>query len=286
MRRALVFDVDNTLTPPRAPIEPTMADALNALTEPFFLAAGSDIGMIEGQIVAPLYERYGFRGSLDMFLCNGSSRYRSTLAGDGFSVVSVSQFSLAEYLGEEELERLKTVLEALLKSNAHLLDDSVHVGKNRLVDRGPMINLTPIGRSLGEVTEAERRNREAFVEFDQRTGYRLDLLDEITRTLAEQGFDEGLFLTLGGQTSFDIVVRGYDKSFAVQTLISEGFTDLVYFGDALHEHGNDAAITRFIEDWSEPGPCPVRAVPVDGWRQTIEELNDLGVVGEGTSVAP
>ena len=43
MKKALVFDIDNTLTPPRRAIEKEMADILKKLEIPFFLVAGSDL---------------------------------------------------------------------------------------------------------------------------------------------------------------------------------------------------------------------------------------------------
>jgi len=47
-RSAVVFDVDNTLTPPRRPLEPEMAAALQHLSVPFFVCAGSDLRLIAG----------------------------------------------------------------------------------------------------------------------------------------------------------------------------------------------------------------------------------------------
>ena len=40
MKKALVFDIDNTLTPPRRPLNKEMAESLKGLEVPFFLVAG------------------------------------------------------------------------------------------------------------------------------------------------------------------------------------------------------------------------------------------------------
>ena len=76
--RGIVFDIDNTLTPPRRPLEPEMADVLRALRVPFHLAAGSNLAMVEEQFLEPAYA-YGIRRTLDAFVCNGSDRYRCDL---------------------------------------------------------------------------------------------------------------------------------------------------------------------------------------------------------------
>lgn len=74
---------------------------------------------------------------------------------------------------------------------------------------------------------------------------------------------------LGGQTSFDIVVRGQDKTNAVRCLLAEGVRRIYFLGDALHPGGNDSVIREYVEAWSEPGPCPVVAIEVNDWRDTI-----------------
>jgi hypothetical protein len=76
-----------------------------------------------------------------------------------------------------------------------------------------------------------------------------------------------LQLTLGGQTSFDIVVRGRDKSFAVRSLLNEGMTRVTYVGDALFPGGNDAAVQDFVSAWPG-GNCPVDVIQVNDHHET------------------
>ena len=89
---------------------------------------------------------------------------------------------------------------------------------------------------------------------------------------------DGLFITLGGETSFDIVINGNDKSFPLRALLNEGFGRISYVADALFKGGNDEAVLTFIEEWSGPLPCPVEAIRVENWRETIGVLDRLGVI--------
>jgi hypothetical protein len=85
-------------------------------------------------------------------------------------------------------------------------------------------------------------------------------------------------ITLGGQTSFDIGIAGQDKTVAVKTLLNDGFKKVIFFGDALFEGGNDAALREFVEKWPAATPCPLEAVQVDSWQDTLAQLSSRGYI--------
>lgn len=269
---AIVFDIDNTLTPPREVLGKEMAQRLSDLSVPFALAAGSDRELLMSQFFEPLHS-YGYRGEFDAFLCNGASRYRCA-SGDSLSVEPVDEFSLREHLGSQ-FDLLWSLLERLATSKAFALPDDMQPFGEVLVDRAAMINFAPIGRPRGELSEQARDNRRRFIEFDERSGYRRRLMPVLRAALDEQLPGNDLLLTLGGQTSFDLVVKGRDKSFAVSSLLDEGFAPVTYVGDALFPGGNDAAVAQYVEAWQGKGACPVRIVQVDGWENTAA-LMDAG----------
>ena len=268
--RAFVFDVDNTLTPPRRPLEPEMAAALIELPVAFHVAAGSDVALVREQLVDPLWAA-GFRGTFDAFVCNGSDRYRFEIDDDIRPQV-LRTFSLRKHLGKVGFQTLMDTLTRRLADPAFAIDaQAVAVIGGRIIDRGSMINLAPIGRPI-KMTPAAYTNRDAFVAFDQRTGFRRRLLEQLHQDLAPLIRDRGLWITLGGQTSFDIVIAGNDKTFPLRTLADEGYDDLTYFGDALHEHGNDAAVLEFVREQEHQKMVRVRAVQVTDWRDTLQHL--------------
>lgn len=265
MTLAIVFDIDNTLTPPREALDRDMAERLGALGRPFALAAGSDLGLLMSQFFEPLHA-YGYRGEFDAFICNGASRYHCR-SGDELVVTPVDEFSLAAHLGRERFAALNELLEGLWADRRFALPGDVPIVGPRIIDRQAMINIAPSGRERGALSAAARESRERFVAFDERTGYRARLMPVLRAALDERLPDNDLLLTLGGQTSFDLVVRGRDKSFAVRSLLEEGATHVTYVGDALFPGGNDAAVSEFVAAWPG-GNCPVDVIQVTDYRHT------------------
>jgi len=254
-----------------------MAIALKALTEHFVLAAGSDLPLVEGQFLQPLHD-FGFRGELDAFLCNGASRYRCTF-GDRLATECIDEFSLRAHLGDVAFQQLNELLRRALATPEFLLPPTVEIAGAQIIDRGSMLNLAPSGRPPGALSELAQRSRKAFVKFDRETAYRRRLLVWLRTEVDGLLPGNDLAISYGGETSFDLVVRGREKTYPVRCLLKEGFEQVTYVGDALFPGGNDAAVADFAAAWSE-GPCPVRVVQVEGCQDTLSLLRG-GMGGQG-----
>jgi hydroxymethylpyrimidine pyrophosphatase-like HAD family hydrolase len=279
---ALVFDIDNTLTPPRLPLEVEMADALRDLRVPFALAAGSDLPLLEHQFFGPLHS-FGFRGVFDAFVCNGASRYRCTYEEPTFHLECIDDFSLEKAIGKEPYATLLSVLRSSLSLDEFRLPSFVGVIGDQLIQRGSMVNLAPIGRPKGALSAAARANRDAFVPYDRKSGYRERLLVHLREAIDRALPANNLFVTFGGQTSFDIGLRGRDKSFAIRRLLAEGVAHVTYFGDALYPGGNDVAVLDYQATLGADRN-KLTVVQVDGYHETLQLLRDsppsyLGRVG-------
>jgi hydroxymethylpyrimidine pyrophosphatase-like HAD family hydrolase len=272
MRAAIVFDIDNTLTPPREALDRDMAERLGALRRPFALAAGSDLGLLMSQFFEPLHA-YGYKGEFDAFICNGASRYRCRSANE-LEVSPVDEFSLLGHLGPERFAALLQLLEEIWKDPRFALPESVRIVGPRLIDRQAMINIAPSGRERGALSAEARASREQFVAFDEQTGYRARVMPLLRAALDQRLPGNDLLLTLGGQTSFDLVVRGRDKSFAVRSLLAEGHDHVTYVGDALFPGGNDAAVSEFVAATWPKGDGPVDVIQVSDYRHTARLMQD------------
>ncbi len=269
MKTALAIDIDNTLTPPRQPITREMVEVLCRLRVPFYVAAGSHIALLKKQFFIPLYD-FGFRKQFDAFVSNGAVRYHCDYSSE-MSIRMVSEFNIRNYLGEDRYTFLLKVLNKTLNMKEFSLPDSLTIRDNRIVDRVSMINLCPIGRMEQEAPDA-RRNRENFVDFDKNNKYRERILEHLYKELSSLVREKRLHITLGGQTSFDIGITGEDKTKPVRMLLEEGFQRVVFIGDALFEGGNDAAINEYIRTWPLNSVCPVEAVQVNSWLETMDIL--------------
>jgi phosphomannomutase len=277
VRQALLLDVDNTLTPPRQPLNQEMGTILGHLTVPFHIAAGSDLALVDDQFLGPLFD-FGFRRSFDAFLSNGAIHYSCDYS-DGKDIRKVSQFNIAEYLGDKDYRSLIEALKSVLEDEKFALPKPLEVIGDRIIDRGSMINLCPIGRLQRENSET-LANRHEFVKFDRSRHYREQIIGYLATEVASLIKGRGLTITLGGQTSFDIGIADQDKTIGVRYLLNAGVERIVFLGDALFDGGNDASMRRFVERWVGPDPCPLEAIPVDSWRHTIVKFRDLGFLAD------
>jgi len=276
MTTAILFDIDSTLTPPRQPIKKEMVEILMRLSVPFHVAAGSHIELVQDQFLTPLYD-FGYRGQFEAFLSNGAIHYSCDYSR-GISVKIVSEFNLREYLGESDYGLIISTLKRILRLKKFKLGDDLQVMGQRITDRGSMINFCPIGRVMVEDAEVSN-NRANFVNYDRTHGYRKMVVDYLSHELARLVNTRHLSIALGGQTSFDIGVSMHDKSTALRTLLKIGsISHIVFVGDALFRGGNDEPVLFFIESWDSAEPCPVEAVQVESWRDTIDILHARGFV--------
>lgn len=118
-----------------------------------------------------------------------------------------------------------------------------------------MMNISPIGRNC---TKDERN---AFEDFDKTANVRKDFVAALEKEMA----DLNLQFSIGGQISFDVFPKGWDKSFCLQYVENE-YDEIHFFGDKCYKGGNDHEI---YEDPRTVGH------EVANPGDTIKILNDL-----------
>src|SRR6185295_16533676 len=101
------------------------------------------------------------------------------------------------------------------------------------------------------------------------------MMEHLKRELSFLIESHQLTISLGGQTSFDINIATKDKTNAVWALLNNGVERVVFLGDALFEGGNDAPIRELAENWPSTSACPLEAIQVSDWGDTIEKLHAL-----------
>lgn len=275
MKPTLLFDIDGTLTAPRIPLNAEMAGALKRLNVPWHVAAGSNLDLVTPQFLKPLWD-FGCRRDFDAFVSNGSAHYRCPFSTH-FAIDEVSVFDFEKHLGNEGFKRVIRELETILDSEHFRLPSSVAVLGEQIGNRGSMVNCVPIGRpAKATLDDGALRNREAFATFDRETNYRRRVIEHLNDRLADIIAAKSLRIMLGGETSFDLVIEGKDKTNAVTTLNNADCAKIVFIGDALFPGGNDSVIMDYIESWDSPEPCPVSAIKVDGWEHTLREFRENG----------
>lgn len=234
-----LFDVDGTLTVPRNEIKADMIEELKKLRSKI------KIGIVGGSDMSKQYEQLGKTVLEDfdyVFTENGLVAYKN---GD-----LLAKQSFSKHLGEE---KLKQVINFCLRYMADIED--IPVKRGTFIEfRAGMINVSPVGRNCSQ------EERDAFEQHDLKTGIR----KRFVSALKERFPDLDLVYSIGGQISFDMFPKGWDKTYCLQFVKPE-FDEIHFFGDKTFEGGND------FEIYTSPdtvGHC------VNGPDDTIKQVRE------------
>lgn len=240
----VLFDVDGTLTAPRQRITPEMRQLLATLRTkvPIGFVGGSDLAKQKEQIGDDVLDLVDFA-----FSENGLVSFRRGAA--------LPTSSFVELLGEDRYQQLVNFILGYLST----LELPFKRGTFIEFRRG-MINVSPVGRNCSTA------ERDAFERFDLATGTRKKLADAILTRFPEYG----LIASIGGQISFDLFPRGWDKTYCLRHLESEGFVHVHFFGDKTHPGGND------YEIFTDPRVIGHAVQTPDDTARILRELFELG----------
>lgn len=209
-KKLVLFDVDGTLTMPRKRVTEKTVEFLKELSKRVDIATvgGSDLKKQKEQMGDLSYFHY-------VFAENG-------LTGLKGMKVFHSQ-SLTLFIGEEKLC-------TLINSILGLLSQEVLPQKRGtfIEYRNGMLNVSPIGRACSQ------EERDAFEQWDRTSGCRKRLVETLSRRYPKMQF------SIGGQISFDVFPKGWDKTYCLQFL--EEYDEIHFFGDKTHKGGNDFEI--------------------------------------------
>lgn len=213
-----LFDVDGTLTLPRKKVTKDMLEFLTDLRKKAYIGivGGSDLSKQKEQLGENVLELFDY-----VFSENGLVSYKN---GE-----LLSKGSISEKLGEG---KLKGFINFLLVELAKI---DVPVKRGTFIEyRAGMLNISPVGRNCSQ------KERDEFEVYDIVQKVRKGLIDRIMEYSNKHELD--LKCSIGGQISIDIFPKGWDKTYSLQYLTKDGFTDIHFFGDKTSEGGNDYEI--------------------------------------------
>ena len=228
-KKLVVFDIDNTLTESRTPLEPHTAKLLCRLLEV------SKVAVISGAS----FEQFIFQ-LVSRIPCNKKMENLYLLPTTGASMYSYNGLSWnKEYshtLSDGDKKSIKEAVSRVLNiSDAQL---SIF-----LEDRGTQITYS----GLGKDAPVEEKSQ-----WDPTREKRLDLVVKLRPHI------NNIHMALGGTTSIDFTQKGIDKAFGVDALLKYlkiGVEDVVFIGDALYDGGNDAPVKKLgLKTISTTGP--------------------------------
>ncbi len=210
-KKHLFFDLDDTVTLSRSPIDKDMYDLMSLLPHDLVVITGAHYTQMEKQL-------------LDL------STYR--LGQNGNQAYSPEGILLWE---EKLLDHHNELIQKHITKVRSLCTHSIQDEDDLIEHRGSQISFSILGHHEN-VTKKKS--------FDPDRKKRLELLNQIPFESAD------VEVRIGGTTCFDYFIKGRHKGFNVERLITYNNwdkKDCLYFGDALFPGGNDEAVIDVIE---------------------------------------
>lgn len=119
--------------------------------------------------------------------------------------------SIKDFLGEE---KLKKFINFVLR---YLSEVDCPVKRGTFIEyRTGMLNVSPVGRSCSQ------QERDDFEKFDKEAGVRAKMV----KALEAEFSSYGLQFSIGGQISFDVFPKGWDKTYCLQFVENEGYDEI------------------------------------------------------------
>ena len=207
--RALIFDVDGTITPSRGQIDKTFYHKLLMLNQdyPMYFVTGSDRPKTIEQVGDLVYEVDG------VYNCNGNELWK------GHKNIHRSYWNIPD--------EARHWLERQLKISKY----NVRTG-NHIEERIGMLNFSVVGRN------ADAEQRQGYYLYDAVSHERESIAKAFNKFFPE------LRAQVAGETGIDIGPKGADKSQIAKDFPPEW--ELHFFGDRMDKEGNDYPLKKVI----------------------------------------
>ncbi|KAL9260652.1 Phosphomannomutase-like protein [Drosera capensis] len=241
-----LFDVDGTLTMPRKLVTPDMLEFMQKLRKVVTIGVvgGSDLVKISEQLGDTVLEDYDYVFSENGLVAHkdgkliGTQSLRSFL-GDEKLKVEISDYDHVCCFFSHKVITLYmhdiilfVIGQEFINFTLHYIADlEIPIKRGTFIEfRSGMLNVSPIGRNC---SQEERVDFEKYDKIHNIRGKMVEILREKFAHL-------NLTFSIGGQISFDVFPRGWDKTYCLRYL--EDFHEIHFFGDKTYKGGNDHEI--------------------------------------------
>ena len=235
-KHIVLFDMDGTLTEPRKLFDRTLLEPLRELSKytEIGIVTGSDYDYVKEQM--DLLIRFSeVRFKTHLLPCNGTKHYLPPEFSDD-TYKLFHENNMREYLGSACFRQIVMILSGRQEEACY---SPIPLTGHFINYRGSMINWSPIGRNANE------EQRKKFQQYDNcvEPTFRQRELDKIKHKINLRCQTNDIVVKLGGETSFDIYPKGWDKTYALKH-----FTDYEcwFVGDRCDGDGNDKEIYELL----------------------------------------
>mmetsp|Transcript_2587 Transcript_2587/g.6325 ORF Transcript_2587/g.6325 Transcript_2587/m.6325 type:complete len:290 (+) Transcript_2587:3-872(+) len=232
----VLFDIDGTLTAPRKKVTTSVLAFLKQLRREVTVGVvgGSDLSKAKEQLGDNYLQIVDFA-----FAENGLVAY---MGGTQLECAS-----LRSHFSDKDIAR---IVNFCLR---HIAGLDIPVKRGTFVEfRDGLINVSPIGRNCNQ------EERDDFERYDREHGIRPKMIAAMKEELG----DLDLTYSIGGQISFDVFPKGWDKTYCLRFVENQGFEEIHFFGDKTAPGGNDHEIFADERTIGHKVTCPEDTVAV------------------------
>lgn len=226
----IVFDLDGTLTPSKANLEPDMSAVLARLlaVKKVAVIGGGSYGQFQRQFLEHFHPRKELLKNLFLFPTTSTSFYRYRIGW--------KRIYRKELLKREKRQIIRAFHEAF--KEIHYVPPPKTYGKV-IEDRGSQITFSALGQDVVKKLGV-KRGEALKKKWNEESDIRPQLVRALRKRLPE-------FEHEGGYTSVDVTKPGIDKAYGVRQIkktLKIPISKMLFIGDALYKGGNDEAAKK------------------------------------------
>ncbi len=252
-KQLIVFDMDGTLTPTKAPMDREMT-ALMAkllLVKKVAVIGGGKYQLFKQQLLQPLKVKKELFKNLFLFPTTSTAFYKYN---GGWKNVYLLQLS------QQERQKIKATFQRVFDEIGYRQPEKIY-GKV-IEDRGTQVTFSALGQEvvamLGRVKGVALKEQWK----EHNTPVKLKIAGLMQKYLPE------LEVRAAGHTSVDVTKKGIDKAYGLRQIekhLKVKIKDMLFVGDAIFPGGNDYAVTK----------TPVDYIAVAGPEQTKDIIRKI-----------
>lgn len=228
-KKLIVFDIDGTLTPSKAPADKEIVQLLLRLLDEKSVAiiGGGKYSLFKEQLIEQLPKKNQRLERLFLFPTNSTAFYR-------FNTTWHEVYS--HELSEREKEKIKNAFEKTFRDINYQHPEKIYGPV--IEDRNTQITFSALGQEVVAMC-----GEKMGVKLKEDWNKKYDKLRQKMREILQKLLPE-FEVRAGGLTSIDVTRKGIDKAYGVRQIakhLGGKIEDMLFVGDAIFPGGNDYA---------------------------------------------
>lgn len=231
-KKVVVFDIDGTLTPSKAPADKEMIGLLLGLLDKRSVAiiGGGKYSLFKEQLVEQLPNQDRRLEKLYLFPTNSTAFYRFN---DSWYEVYSHELSV------QEKEKIKKAFDETFHKVEYHYPEKTYGPV--IEDRDTQITFSALGQEVVAMC-----GEKVGVKLKEDWNKKYDILRQRMRDILQELLPE-FEVRAGGLTSIDVTRKGIDKAYGVRQIaehLGVKIKDMLFVGDAIFPGGNDYAALK------------------------------------------